>query len=66
MSHITSKPKLMNETKAVTHISQSTASINAMSADEMPITCNTIVLVTIGTDPVIGAAATDANVAAML
>jgi hypothetical protein len=37
-----------------------------MSAEEIPMTCNTIVLVTIGTDPVIGAAATDANVAAKL
>ena len=32
----------------------------------MPMTCNTIVFVTIGIDPVIGAAAMDANVAAKL
>ena len=37
-----------------------------MSADEMPMTGNTIVVVAIGTEPVIGAAATDANVAAKL
>ena len=37
-----------------------------MSADEMPTTGNTIVVVAIGTEPVIGAAATDANVAAKL
>ncbi len=37
-----------------------------MSAEEMPMTCKTIVLVTIGIDPVIGAAAIDANVAAKL
>ena len=49
-----------------THSSQSTESIKEMSTDEMPITCNTIVFVTIGIDPVIGAAATDANVATML
>jgi hypothetical protein len=49
-----------------TYINQSIASIIPISADEMPMTCNTIVFVAIGIDPVIGAAAMDANVAAKL
>ena len=49
-----------------TYINQSTAIINAMSAEEMPMTGITIVVVAIGTEPVIGAAATDAIVAAKL
>ena len=40
--------------------------MSAISAEEMPITGNTIAFVAIGIDPVIGAAAMDANVAAKL
>ena len=40
--------------------------MSAISTEEMPITGNTIAFVAIGIDPVIGAAATDANVAAIL
>ena len=37
-----------------------------MSADVMPMTCNTMVFITIGVDPLTGAVATDAKTDARL
>lgn len=45
-----------------TYVNQSIAKSNAMSADGIPITCKTIPWTAIGTDPLIGGAASVAIV----